>query len=176
MSKTLADIIGDPIVFLDELFKRLDDIELDVEKYELDHICYRVESFDEYKIKKNELEALGDLLIESTVNGRLISTFKLHSPIVFKNRNIYLVELPAPKAQHSYKRGLEHAEFVSKEPLQKIMARYPQYAFEAFGIHKKINPDITLKLGDFCIRFHNQSLFDVIKEEKKYVRPKHNSK
>jgi predicted metalloenzyme YecM len=176
MSKTLADIIGDPIVFLEELFKRLEDIELDVEKYELDHICYRVESLDEYKVKKLELESFGELLIESTVNGRLISTFKLHSPIVYKKRSIYLVELPAPKTQHSYKNGLEHAEFVSREPLEKIMARYPQYAFEAFGIHKKINPDITLKLGDFCIRFHNQSLFDVIKQEKKHVRSKYNSK
>jgi predicted metalloenzyme YecM len=176
MSKSLKDVIGDPIIFLEELFKRLDDIELDVEKYELDHICYRVESLDEYKLKKSELEELGELLIESTVNGRLISTFKLNSPIVFKNRNIYLLELPAPKAQHIYKSGLEHAEFVSKEPLEKIMARYPQYAFEAFGIHKKINPDITLKLGDFCIRFHNQSLSDVIKQEKKYVRSKNNSK
>lgn len=176
MKKTLIEVIGDPIVFLEELFRRLDDIELDVEKYELDHICYRVESFEEYKIKKNELTEHGDLLTESTVNGRPISTFKLNSPIIFNNRNIYLLELPAPKAKHSYKNGFEHAEFVSKEPLEKIMARYPQYAFEAFGIHKKINPDITLKLGDFCIRFHNQSLLDVIKQEKKHVRPKYNSK
>ena len=176
MSKTLTEVIGDPILFLEELFKRLDDIELDVEKYELDHICYRVETKEEYLQKKLEMAPLGDLLIESTVNGRSIATYKLHSPIVFRNRSIFLIELPAPKSQHSYKSGLEHAEFVTKEPLEKIMSRYPQYAFEAFGIHKKINPDITLKLGEFCIRFHNQSLFDVIKQEKKYVRPKHNSK
>lgn len=167
MNQNLSNIIGDPIHFLDSLFEMINDIELKVDKYELDHICYRVTSIEEYKEKKEALASFGELLVESMVNGRMISTFKLHTPIVYKNRKIYLLELPAPKASHSYKSGLEHAEFVTKEPLQKIIDRYPQYSFEAFGIHKKINADITLKLGDYCIRFHNQSLEDVIKLEKK---------
>lgn len=170
MEKKLSEIIGDPIFFLDDLFKRLDDIELDVESYELDHICYRVETTAEYEIKKKELLSLGELLIESMVNGRMISTFKLFTPIEFKKRKIYLLELPSPKSQHSYKSGLEHVEFVTKLPLQKIVDKYPQYSFEVFGIHKKINADITLKLGEYCIRFHNQSLEEVIKLEKKLKR------
>lgn len=167
MEKTLAEVIGDPIVFLEDLFSRISDIELNVENYELDHICYRVGSIDEYKIKKEELASHGELLIESMVNGRMISTFKLHGPIVYKNRKIFLLELPSPKHLHSYASGLEHVEFVTKEPLQKIVDRYPQYSFEVFGIHKKINADITLKLGDYCIRFHNQSLEEVINLEKR---------
>ena len=170
IKKTLSEIIGDPHLFLDDLFSKISDIELNVEKYELDHICYRVQSVNEYKLKKNELQDFGELLVESMVNGRLISTFKLHEPIIYKNRNIFLVELPAPKHMHSYTSGLEHVEFVTKEPLQKIIERYPQYSFEVFGIHKKINADITLKLGDYCIRFHNQSLEDVIAFEKKAMR------
>ena len=163
--KSLNEVIGDPLLFLEDLFGLLDEIELDVEKYELDHICYRVDSVEMYKTKKEELSHLGKLLIESMVNGRMISTFKLLEPIVYKKRSIYLVELPSPKKSHSYKVGLEHVEFVTREPLQKIMEKYPQYSFEAFGIHKKINADITLKLGDYCIRFHNQSLEDIIKLE-----------
>lgn len=170
MKKNLSDVIGDPIIFLDDLFGKINDIELIVDQYELDHICYRVESVDQYKVKKEELSHLGELLVESMVNGRMISTFKLFDPIVYNNRKIYLVELPSPKSSHSYKSGLEHVEFVTKEPLQKIIERYPQYSFEAFGIHKKINADITLKLGEYCIRFHNQSLEDVIKLEKKLHR------
>ena len=165
MKKNLSEVIGDPTVFLDDLFGKIDDIELKVDKYELDHICYRVESVDQYKVKKEELTSHGELLIESKVNGRMISTFKLFEPIMYRNRKIYLVELPSPKSSHSYPCGLEHVEFVTKEPLQKIIDRYPQYSFEAFGIHKKINADITLKLGEYCIRFHNQSLEDVIKLE-----------
>lgn len=165
--KTLTDVITDPHLFLDDLFARLDDIGLEVDNYELDHICYRVETTDEYKIKREELKAFGELLVESMVNGRLISTFKLREPILFRKRSIYLIELPSPKSAHSYKSGLEHVEFVTKLPLQSIVDRYPQYAFEVFGIHKKINADITLKLGDYCIRFHNQNLEEVINLEKK---------
>lgn len=167
MEKTLSEVLGDPHLFLDKLFSMIKDIELKVENYELDHICYRVKTVEEYKIKKNELSLFGNLLVESMVNGRLISTFKLHVPIVYEKRSIFLIELPAPKSSHSYSSGFEHVEFVTKEPLQKIIARYPQYSFESFGIHKKINADITLKLGDYCIRFHNQSLEDVIKLELK---------
>lgn len=162
----LSEIIGDPIVFLEQLFFMIEDIGLNLDKYLLDHICYRVSTAEEYKTKKDDLTDHGALLAESIVNGRYISTFKLKEPITFRNRKIYLIELPSPKEEKSYKTGLEHAEFVTKEPLQKIIDRYPQYAFEAFGIHKKTNPDITLKLGEFCIRFHNQTLEDVIKEER----------
>ena len=167
---SLNEVIGNPVDFLKELFSRIDDIELDVAPYFLDHICYRVESVADYKSKKDQLSHHGELLIESMVNGRLISTFKLHTPIEFNNRKIELLELPAPKSGHAYKAGLEHAEFVTKDPLQKIVNKYPQYAFEVFGIHKKINADITLKLGNYCIRFHNQSLEDVIKLEKKMMK------
>lgn len=170
--KTLSDIITDPHVFLDQIFGMINDIELNVDKYVLDHLCYRTSSQEEYKTKKEELLSHGDLLIESIVNGRMIATFKLHQPIQYKNRKIDVLEVPAPKEGSSYKSGLEHVEFVTKEPLQKIVDRYPQYAFEVFGIHKKINADITLKLGDYCIRFHNQTLEDVIREEKKTVKKK----
>lgn len=170
MEKNLAQVITDPVVFLDNLFAMIDDIDLDVHNFELDHICYRVESQNEYKIKKAAMADFGDLLAESMVGGRLISTFKLFDPIVFRNRKIYLIELPAPKSGHSYKNGLEHVEFVTKQPLQKIVERYPQYSFEVFGIHKKINADITLKLGDYCIRFHNQSLEEVINQELKLMK------
>jgi predicted metalloenzyme YecM len=170
--KTLSDIITNPIEFLEKLFFMLEDIGLNVEKYPLDHLCYRVESMNEYKEKKEALLQFGKLLVESHVNGRLISTFKLFEPIHFQNRKIDLLELPAPKSGHKYKSGLEHVEFVTKDPLQKIVDRYPQYAFEVFGIHKKINADVTLKLGDYCIRFHNQSLEEVIKQELKFSRNK----
>jgi len=168
----LNDIITDPVIFLDKLFSMLEDIGLDLDKYPLDHICYRTSSLEEYHEKKAALMNVGDLLIESMVNGRLISTFKLSSPIIYKNRHIELLELPAPKTGHQYKSGLEHVEFVTKDPLQKIVDRYPQFAFEVFGIHKKINADITLKLGDYCIRFHNQSLEEVIKQELKFLKHK----
>ena len=165
MEKKLADVITDPHLFLEKFFLKLQEIELDVESYTLDHICYRVKTVNEYQIKKEELLSFGKQLNESMVNGRFISTFKLHSPIIFRGREIFLIELPSPKSSHSYESGLEHIEFVTKRPLQQIVERYPQYSFETFGIHKKINADITLKLGEYSMRFHNQSLEEVINLE-----------
>ncbi len=174
--KLLNEHFGNPIDFLEELFSRLSSIELSLDAYELDHICYRVESLEQYISKKNELSLFGDLLAESLVSGRKISTFKLFEPILFRERTINIIELPAPKNGNQYRSGFEHAEFVTKIPLHEIVKKYPQYAFEIYGIHKKTNADITLKLGDYCIRFHNQSLEDVINEEIKYGRSKNNTK
>lgn len=162
----LNDIISDPQVFLDDLFDKAHGI--DLKPYFLDHICYRVGSVEEYLEKKEQLKAHGDMLIESMVNGRMIATFKLHQPIVYKERLIDVVELPAPKPGHSYKSGLEHAEFVSG-PLSDVVEKYPHLEFDTSGINKAINADITLRLGEFCIRFHNQTLESVIAHELKQM-------
>lgn len=167
MAKALSDIITDPQVYLENLFAKIEKIGLNVDDCYLDHICYRVATETEYQTKKVELLDHGTLLIESMVNGRMISTYKLHSPIHFNNRIIDVLELPAPKMGTSYKSGLEHVEFVTKGPLKDIVDRYPTLKFEVFGIDKKINADITLKFDGECIRFHNQTLEDVIAEELK---------
>lgn len=168
--KTNSDVLGDYNKFLEEIFTMFDELDLMVKIEQVDHLCYRVKTLKDYEAKKLEFNEIGELLIESMVNGRNICTYKLNSPIIFKDKTIPLVELPAPKNSHSYDNGLEHLEFVTKEPLQKIVDRHPHLMFETFGINKKINADITLKLGQYCIRFHSQSLEDVIKLEKKGKR------
>lgn len=167
--KALNTIISDPKIFLDQLFSLIEKAGMSVDEYFLDHICYRVGSEAEYQQKKAELHEHGDMLIESMVNGRMIATFKLHSPILYKNRKIDVLELPAPKPGHAYASGLEHVEFVSKQSLQSIVDENPACIFETQGINKEINADITLRLGEYCIRFHNQTLEDVIAEEKKLL-------
>lgn len=167
--KSLSDIITDPVLFLDKLFTLMEKAGMNVDKYYLDHICYRVGSESEYQEKRAELNLHGEMLIESMVNGRLIATYKLHSPILYRGRKIDVLELPAPKPGHSYASGLEHVEFVAEESLQSIVDTYPSCSFETQGINKDINADITLRLGEYCIRFHNQTLEDVIVEEKKLM-------
>lgn len=167
--KSLNDIITDPVLFLDKLFTLMEKAGMNVDKYYLDHICYRVGSESEYQEKRAELNLHGEMLIESMVNGRLIATYKLHSPILYRGRKIDVLELPAPKPGHSYASGLEHVEFVAEESLQSIVDTYSSCSFETQGINKDINADITLRLGEYCIRFHNQTLEDVIVEEKKLM-------
>lgn len=167
--KKLEEIISDPQVFLSELFSLIEKSGVNVEEDYLDHICYRVGTESEYQTKKEELSHHGKMLIESMVNGRLIATYKLHSPILFKNRKIDVLELPAPKKGASYDSGLEHIEFATTKPLQTIVDKYAHLPFEVGGINKSINADITLRLPPYCIRFHNQTLEEVIAAELKGI-------
>lgn len=169
MPRTLSDIITDPQVYLEKLFKKIEKTGLQIEDCFLDHICYRVATEEEYQSAKVELLDHASLLIESMVNGRMISTFKLHSPIHFNNRIIDVLELPAPKPGSTYLSGLEHAEFVTSEGLKSFIERYPALKFETTGIDKKINADVTLRFDGEVIRFHNQTLEDVIALERKLL-------
>lgn len=164
--KNINEVITDPKIFLDELFRRLEEVGFNADPYFMDHICFRVGTPEEYETKKVEMAALGNLLVESMVNGRMIATYKLHSPIAYKNRLIDVVELPAPKPGSHYESGLEHVEFVTTENLHDFVKKHPGQKFETGGIDKKFNADITLRLGDYCIRFHNQTLEEVIEIEK----------
>ena len=46
-------------IFLDSLFENIDSYKIDVSSYELDHICYRVASIDEYLEMKHVLSQFG---------------------------------------------------------------------------------------------------------------------
>jgi predicted metalloenzyme YecM len=109
----------------------------------IDHLCYRVTTEELYTTRKDEFEQFGILLVESMVNGRLIATYKLHKPIVFKTWRIPLVELPAPKAGKPFATGFEHIEVVCD-------ASTKEHEVEMDGC---------------AIKFHHRTLEDIIAEE-----------
>ncbi len=156
-------ILPDPTLFLEQIFTSLQQQNINVENYPLDHICYRTDSPEQYMALKNELGFHGHLLTESYINGRPIATFKLSAPIIFNHRKIYLLELPSPKAGSPYTAGYEHVEFVIDESLEEFMARYPAVDFDVKGLSKKVNPEVRIKFPDFSVKFHLYDLEHVIK-------------
>jgi predicted metalloenzyme YecM len=50
---SIKKILKDPTPFLDNLFKDLKNTQIDVDNFELDHICYRVETLERYNELKN---------------------------------------------------------------------------------------------------------------------------
>ncbi len=153
--------LGDWRGFLSRLFALLAEARVDVAPYELDHVCYRADTLDTYAAKKRELETLGRLLTEADVNGRPIATYYLREPLRYENREIRLVELPAPKPSKPTAAGLEHAEFaVGTENMAKFMA------FDTTGMAKAANPEIELSFGPIAAKFHPTSLLDVIQTER----------
>lgn len=133
--------------------------------WQIDHLCYRVESEDQYQLFKSFFATEGKLLIESEVNGRLISTFKLSQPLLVNQHSIDLIELPAPKKSKPQIEGFEHIEIVCHEAFEKIQNSFSVLKFDVSGLKKSINAELELKLNSGSIKFHHQSLETVIAAE-----------
>ncbi len=156
-------MLGPITPFLDQIFQHLAEDRIEVVSYELDHVCYRVETQDRYLELKHQLAQYGELLTESMIGGRPISTFKLHQPYHYQSRKIYCLELPAPKEGSPHKEGYEHVEFVIKQSFQEFMDENPNLTFKTKGMHKSVNPEISRKYPNLSVKFHHHPIEYVIK-------------
>jgi predicted metalloenzyme YecM len=153
--------------FLDALFQDLHTLGVELKpQWDIDHLCYRTDSTEHYQEMKENFSKIGRLLVESPVNGRMIATFKLFSPIVFSSWEIHLVELPAPKPGKIVPRGLEHIEVVIDETFLALRERYPHLSFDQKGLQKDYNQELEMILGERNIKFHHSSLESVVTLEK----------
>ena len=133
--------------------------------WDVDHLCYRVDSEARYLSMKALLGGLGRMLAESEVNGRPIATYRLHLPIEHGDWRIDLVELPAPKLFKTTVEGFEHIEVVADESFDQIQRRFLQADFEHGGMSKLFNPELELRLSGAAVKFHHLSLESVIRLE-----------
>ena len=154
--------LPDPSRFLEQLFNALSDDGIDVSAFELDHLCYRVETMERYAELKDKLLDEGSLLGEHQIGGRPIATVRLRNPLIFQNRSIAVIELPAPKPGSAYQEGFEHAEFVVNMDPTEFAARYPALDWDLSGAHKPVNADVRRSYDGFSMKFHRQSLEEVI--------------
>jgi|SRR5271157_717354 len=162
----VESLLGDARLFLEKIFTSLKIDNIDIFNFELDHICYRVETYDKYSYLKNELSNFGTLISENKINGRLISNFKLLKPIVFQKWKIWLLELPAPKEGNPYPEGYEHVEFATGIDPKEFMKLYPKIQFNKGGLLKDVNSDVTIEYKGFVVKFHKFPLEYVIKNFK----------
>ncbi len=134
---------------------------------QLDHICYRTTSIQNYEVKKTELSSLAQLLGETMVNNRPISTFRLNQPINHLGWRIDAVELPAPKTGSIFSEGLEHVEFVLFDDPKTFLQKYQGKPFIMKAAERGINPEIGLKLNQYSVKFHLLNLPTVVYLEQK---------
>lgn len=110
---------------------------------EIDHVCYRCETIEEYSDIKRKLSEFGEVLVEGMIGGRPILTLHLTEPILYDEHwRISCLEVPCPKPGRAYVRGLEHVEVVlcaensenisgqpsfvhSRGMLEEFVARHP---------------------------------------------------
>ncbi len=153
-------------LFLDNVFENLESLMIDVKNMEMDHICFRTSSIENYELVKNKFSYIGKPLIESMVGGRPIATYKLDIPIEYKGYIIDIVEVPAPKAGVITVDGFEHVEFVIEESFTDFMSKYPHVNFKTKGISKQFNPEVAINFKDLSVKFHHLTLENVICVEK----------
>lgn len=152
-------------LFLKEILIELKTMGIEVSASQIDHLCFRVKTQQEYTFFKNQLSWEGKLLTEAEINGRAISTFRVHRPFQIDNHNINLVELPSPKINCDYDTGFEHAEFVISESIDRLASRFPKLPFTRTGV-KNLNAELCLKLQSGQVKFHYQPLDRTIDIEK----------
>jgi predicted metalloenzyme YecM len=164
----LKQIIGDYPTFLDDILGRVVAEGFDLSDFiQIDHICYRTTSTENYAAKKDELSSVAKLLGETLINGRPISTFRLNEPVIHSPWRIDALELPAPKAGSEHKEGLEHVEFVLYDDIPTFLKKYDGKPFEMRAADRGINPEIGLQLGELSVKFHLLNLPTVVYLENK---------
>ncbi|MEX0649805.1 MAG: VOC family protein [Candidatus Andersenbacteria bacterium] len=165
---SLKDTIGDYQVFLNEVLDQVTEEGFDLADFvQLDHICYRTVSLENYYVKKNELTTFAELLGETIVSERPISAFRLHDPIIHDRWRIDTIELPAPKVGSEYPEGLEHVEFVLYDNIKTFLSRYSHKQFDLKAADRGINPEVGLSLEKHSVKFHLLNLPTVIYLEHK---------
>ncbi len=154
--------IPPPSSFLDRLFSHLGDDGIDVSRYILDHICYRVATTLEYDEMCEELSTQWRLLSETMIWVRMIATYRLDEPIRYQDREIWCVEIPSPKSWSPYPTWWEHAEFVIDTTFDEMMSQHSGVSWHTDAMRKSINPDISIKYPWLSVKFHHHTLEYVI--------------
>jgi len=164
MHHPLEKILGSPEEFLDDLFNQLSDLSIDVSDLEMDHICYRVETMEDYNSLKHQLQELGKILSDKIIGGRPITVIQLNKTYHYRDRSIDIIELPSPKSGSHYYNGYEHVEFVTNSSLENFISTIFYIGFDIKGMKKSINRDVRLQLDGCAVKFHEHSLKYVIEE------------
>ena len=160
----MANEFPDVDAFLTRIFDYLAQQKINISNYGLDHVCYRVETQEEWGQKKKEFSEAGVLLGENIINGRPIAVYRLDKPLQFRGREIYVVELPAPKEGQPYTTGWEHVEFVIHEDFDTFRKRYPHVNFKDSS--KPNNPLLVVSFDGLSIKFHHTALEMLVYEGK----------
>lgn len=133
---------------MDKITSGLEEMGINTSTLKIDHIAYQVGSDAEYDRIKPEFLKLAQELREPLVNNRRITVLKLNSPLEYKEQTFEGVELIAPLQGQIIELGLEHAEFMTNEPLEDFIARYPNIKFDTANMNRETFPMIKLRLNN----------------------------
>lgn len=159
-------------------------INLDLNQYEIDHLSLRVNTEQTANAWLTRLSAYGSVLSDNLINGRVIYLIQLHEPLRLAQQEVDVVELPFPKDKHYPQETWEHIEVVvpflpnetAEEWLTRIKNTFLRNQPERFKVktsepkgcgEKLLNLSVAVSFVDkmqnpTCIKFHPYSIKQIV--------------
>lgn len=131
--------------FLDDLFKEINNIGIDVSNLMVDHVAYSTASAEEYERLLPEYLKIGDLIKEAIISNRRVAIIKLKSAIKYKGSSINAIEVIEPIKDVPSLSGWEHAEFLVTD-YDEILKKYPNMTWNTAHKDRKNFSRIKLAL------------------------------
>jgi predicted metalloenzyme YecM len=175
--------------YINTAWQKINELGINLSDSYVDHIGIRVNwgengegDYSRYvELKKAAVASGGEIISEAIIpmneDGRPISIIKLKVPIQTEAGLVEFLEIPAPRKGKVELEVVDHIEIVVSQKSLKEFADKNQVqlsnanvlnlegslANEASG---KINPDITIDLGDgLRVKFHTSSIKDIVLHE-----------
>lgn len=155
------------VSFITKILRNLDELNINVEELDMDHIGYQANSDEEYDRLKEEFSQLGEEISEKIVGGRRVGIYKLYQPLKYQQYVNPAIELIAPKTGQVCSSALDHVEFVINESFQSFMEQYPQAEWDVSAIDQPVFPMIKLQINkNIQVKFHLTSVLEIIKQNR----------
>ncbi len=163
----IEKVIGDYKGFFSDLLEQLIQLHIDVQGMPVSHICYRVSSVAEYETIRDQLKSFCSAYNEEDFNGRPISLLIVKTPLVLsKGFTTTMIELPSPRAAHTYPTGLEHGGIIVGEKLDKFKDKYKNVLTGEKDRKYYSVPFIEFPNGK-VVKFYKNSLKEIVESEGK---------
>jgi uncharacterized protein len=107
-------------LFIDDLEKRLQKVGIDLSKYPVDHICYRVSSDNLFLEMGSVFKNLSLLYTKRIYHERTFYCFFLRKPFVYNSLSFWTVELSEPGGSDDYNEGFQHIEIITNIKLEEL--------------------------------------------------------
>lgn len=161
----LVEIIGDYKSFVQDTLKRATDAGVDLKDYPIDHLCFRVQTVEEYQRIKPLIQKFSKGVLENAHHGRPVTKFLLSEPLIVGNYEIPVIEMPAPKQGQVINTGLEHLEMVVGDDYERIKERYASLWSGTDDSGEFNQPMFVAFNNGHSIKFHKLPISEVIKLE-----------
>lgn len=167
LNMALTDVIGDYNEFFSRKNSQLLDVGIDISGCELSHLAYRTATYDEYLVKRDEIEAHCKSNIENVWNGRPISIMQLTEELdLGAGFRVSVIELIPPVHRRVYQMGLEHVGVVIGKDVDEFSRTHRNELTGQQFQSEECEPYYITFFQDFTmVKFYQMSLLDICKRQ-----------